>query len=614
MTDTLVWDEAGARYYETGVSKGILWTPKLINHGGVGVPWNGLVAVNIEPQGGEVEAFWFDGVKYMTRILAEDFQATIQAISTPKEFRACEGDREFAPGVMTSFNVRDKFHMAWRTIIGSDTGEETAYKWHIAYNNIVQPSGRSYQTISDSTAMDTRSFTVTATPACNRQSYFWFDSRDYDLSALEAQLLTGVLPMCYELADLVVPYDDSPPLDPDYGCPKYIEDFEEYINGQLVDETKTPVGTDFEVLIHGALNSGLDITELPAEGAFAANDSAASEVGTGSLVDDDDTTYITSADGDLGWTVGLPPLVGYVDGATFELHIRASISGGVNPDDPDNIDADMQVHISSDADGDLTIGGFSDGTDEGMGFALSPVDGTIVDYVVPLYMDAWVDSTIDDVVAALNDGAYLNIVGATNNNPDPTDTPIEVNVYEASVVMLNDTEPSKSLRPDVPGEDGYSFTKINLYDGGTDYMNAAHTAYSDFKITEIVYDAALEGFRASPLVWEGSVTPGETRVEVIDGVLNFNWYYDGAVIENVDIDPDQWYTVQGDWNSDEVRIRLYRQGDPTNPIFDHTRTTTEVPRVSIQIYGSWIADATKAFEYWIDNVWVQVHCNVEAGL
>lgn len=228
----MVWDETGSRYYETGVSKGIYF-----NMSRVGVPWNGLVSVNLDPTGGEHEEFYFDGIKYMDRVLAENFQATIQALNTPKEFEASEGVREFAPGVKTAFNKRDKFNMAWRTEIGSDEGQTIGYKIHVAYNCLVQPASRAYQTISDSVTMDIRSFVVTATPACGRHSYFWFDSREYDLSLLEAQLYAGTLPKCSELGGLVTSLGGGvPPSDDD--CDRMFQDFEIYSPGQVLGESE----------------------------------------------------------------------------------------------------------------------------------------------------------------------------------------------------------------------------------------------------------------------------------------------------------------------------------------------------------------------------------------
>ena len=611
---TLVWDESGTRYFETGVSRGILWTPALLKASLPGVPWNGLVSIALDPQGGEAEHYYFDGVKYMDRVLAEDFQATIQFIQAPNEFRACEGVREYKPGVMTEMNKRDKFHMAWRTEISSDEGQSVAYKWHIAYNNLAHPAGRAYQTIADTTTMDIRNVVITATPACGRHSYFWFDSREYDLTALEAQLNEGTLPMCYELATLVVPVSGGgggETADPDAGCENFLVDFENYIHGQTLTAEDYVEGTTKEAFITGVINNGLDIIELPAVGAFAANDSAASEVGTGDiLADDDDATYITSADGDLGYTVGLPPLVGYVDGAALELHIRMSISGGVNPDDPDNLDADAQVHISTDAGGDDTVGGFSDGADEGMGFALSTVDGTIVDYVVPLYMDSWVDTTLDDVVTALETGAYLNVVAVSNNNSDPADTPIVVNVYEAKIVMLNDTDPDKFLRP----FDSACYVDQFIYDTGTTTLVASSTTTVDFKIKQIPLDVSFDGYQPAITEWGGLLTRDyylEVSVVGTEAKLELRKFPSDTVLADLVLENNVWYTVETYWGWTDAEIKVWKRDDESKTLLLHEThaTTNGDPGCNVRHHPGFAGSSEATFEVDIDNAEMQVHCN-----
>lgn len=601
---TLVWDEAEARYYETGVSKGIFFPID----GSTGVPWNGLVAVNLDPLGGEPESYYYDGLKYMDRVLAEDFQATIQAISTPREFEPCEGVKEVQFGMKTHFNKRSKFNMAWRTEIGNAEGTAVAYKWHIAYNCLVQPASRAYQTISDTTSMDVRSFVITTTPACGRHSYYSFDSRDGDLTDLETQIMSGVLPRCWELKDLVGPIGGGGlPSDSDEGCTNLIEDLEEYNPGQVIDDDKV-VGLT-ETVVYGLINNGLNTIELPAEGAFAANDSAASEVGTHPvLVDDDDATYITSADGDLGYTVGLPPLVGYVTGATFELHIRASITGGVNPDDPDNIDADAQVFITTDATGDLAVGGFSDGVDEGMGFALSSVDGTITDYVVPLSMDAWVDTDLADVVAALEAGAYLNVVAAGNNNFDTTP---ELRVYEASVLMLDSTDSGRFLRTPDPADGSKIYQHV--YSSGTTDQAMPNTAWVDFKIVSVPLDTGADGFTAQILNRSGTADPQPSlfMVEMDGATPVLNWYFGNFTTDVVPVavELNKWYTAREDWGWDSVHGCLYDRDVPSVLLLDETRTVAGPPRAFCNHDASLVGTAEVTFEVMLDNARLQVHCH-----
>ena len=101
-----------------------------------------------------------------------------------------------------------------------------------------------------------------------------------------------------------------------------------------------------------------------------------------------------------------------------------------------------------------------------MGFALTAVDGSIVDYVIPLKMDSWVDTSEHDVVVALEAGAFLNIVGSTNNNEA---TPATVRVYDAGIVMLDDSDPERWFRTRASTENGYIEQIIydTTGDGGT---------------------------------------------------------------------------------------------------------------------------------------------------
>jgi len=590
---TMVWDETGARYFETGVSRGILFPMT-----GPGVPWNGLVSVTVDPVGGEAEPYYFDGVKYMERTLAEEFQATVQALNTPKEFEASEGVRTETFGMKTYFNKRDKFNMAWRTQIGNDLDQNLGYKLHIAYNCMVQPTARAYQTIADTTSLNPRSFVITTTPACGRHSYYTFDSTESDLTDLEALLLGGTLPKCWELTTLVGPPSGGGgeiPSDPDSGCASLTEDFESYFPGQALSESKYSTDHVMQTFITGRVNNGFDTVELPATGAFAANDSAASEVGTGDiLADGDDASYITSADGDLGYTVALPSLVGYVDGAQLELHIRMSVSGDVNEDDPDNIDADAQVHISTDATGDLTVGGFSDGTDAGMGFAVTLVDGTPVDYVVPLDLSAWVDTDMETFVAALAAGAYLNVVAVYNNNFSTTP---EVRVYEAKIVMVDATDRSKSLRAS-GADDSYGQLGLNIYDApdGENYA-ASVTHYVDFKVSEIPDRASADGYEvlvmSLPSIEGGFL--GALKAVYDSGIGDYpivQWFWgdEGTYIWSEEIRTGIWYTIQFDWTWDHYNIKITER-DSGAVLRDIGADQTDTPWTQSTFYAGFFGNS-----------------------
>jgi hypothetical protein len=153
----------------------------------------------------------------------------------------------------------------------------------------------------------------------------------------------------------------------------------------------------------------------------------ATVVGSGDvLADDSDATYVQSDEGDFPYDAGLEVLTGYESGDAITLHIRLSVTGGGLP-----VDARGEVFIATSsgyANSADEIGGFSDGTAFGFGFAIPTVDGTILDIVKPLSMGAWSPSVEADVVAALEAGAFLDFNTIVNSN---WSTPPTIRVYEA---------------------------------------------------------------------------------------------------------------------------------------------------------------------------------------
>lgn len=140
------WDEAGERYFETGIDRGVLYADELS-----GVAWNGLVSVNETSVGGEPTPLYLDGEKYQDVIGNEDFEAELETFSTPKEFEECEGLREIVPGLLATHQKRRSFGLSYRTLIGNDTdGTDHAYKLHLVYNAVAVPTGRVNQTIGES--------------------------------------------------------------------------------------------------------------------------------------------------------------------------------------------------------------------------------------------------------------------------------------------------------------------------------------------------------------------------------------------------------------------------------------------------------------------------------
>lgn len=160
----LAWDKIGEHIYETGVDHGVLY-PSLGTSYGNGVAWNGLTAVNETPSGADANDSYADNIKYLSLRAAEDFGATIEAFTYPKEFEVCDGSAEIAPGVMIGQQSRRSFGFSYRTLMGNDVdGQDYGYKLHLVYGCTASPSERSYGTVNESPEPINFSWEVTTIP------------------------------------------------------------------------------------------------------------------------------------------------------------------------------------------------------------------------------------------------------------------------------------------------------------------------------------------------------------------------------------------------------------------------------------------------------------------
>ena len=161
----ITWDNAGERYYETGVKQGVLYPQSSGGTYPKGVAWNGLTAVTESPSGAEATALYADDIKYLNLYSAEEFGATIEAYTYPAEFEECDGSAEIATGVMIGQQTRKAFGLSYKTTLGNDVdGNNYGYKLHIIYNAMAAPSEKGYASINDSPEAITFSWEVTTTP------------------------------------------------------------------------------------------------------------------------------------------------------------------------------------------------------------------------------------------------------------------------------------------------------------------------------------------------------------------------------------------------------------------------------------------------------------------
>lgn len=162
----LVWDKAGEHFYETGVSKGVLYPyqTKSADYS-KGYAWNGLASVSESPSGAETTATYADNFKYLNLISAEDFGGTIEAYTCPDEFKDCDGSREIAPGVYAGQQNRKTFGLSYQTILGNDTeSNDYGYKLHLVYGALASPSEKQYSSVNDSPEPVSMSWEFSTTP------------------------------------------------------------------------------------------------------------------------------------------------------------------------------------------------------------------------------------------------------------------------------------------------------------------------------------------------------------------------------------------------------------------------------------------------------------------
>ena len=161
----LIFDEVGKRFYETGVSKGVLFVQDELGAYPQGVAWKGLTAVNESPSGAEANDQFADNMKYLSLTGVENFEGTIEAFYSPAEFDVCDGMIEVAAGVNAHQQNRKAFGFAYQSIIGNDIKQnDYGTKLHLWYGCKAAPTERANATVNDSPEPANPSWSITSTP------------------------------------------------------------------------------------------------------------------------------------------------------------------------------------------------------------------------------------------------------------------------------------------------------------------------------------------------------------------------------------------------------------------------------------------------------------------
>ncbi len=190
----LVWDDAGNRFYETGIEAGVLYPIDGSGDYPLGVAWNGLISVTESPSGAEPTALYADNIKYLTLVSAEEFACTIEAYTYPDEFGLCDGSVAPVVGTFLGQQLRTIFGLVFKTKIGNDVaGDALGYKLHLIYGCLASPSEKGFQSVNDSPEAITFSWEVATTPpgitTYIPTAQIIIDSRTADPTKLTALLL-----------------------------------------------------------------------------------------------------------------------------------------------------------------------------------------------------------------------------------------------------------------------------------------------------------------------------------------------------------------------------------------------------------------------------------------
>lgn len=156
---TITWGHPRDRTFESGLDRGVLYPPDAEP-----VPWNGLISV-IEKFNKDRTPIYYDGMKISDEVTVGDFEASMSAVTFPKEFEELESFGELRKGVMFGEQPPQSFGLCYRTLKGDGArGEGSSYKLHILYNLIAIPSDRTYASKSDNPSFVEFEWEISAVP------------------------------------------------------------------------------------------------------------------------------------------------------------------------------------------------------------------------------------------------------------------------------------------------------------------------------------------------------------------------------------------------------------------------------------------------------------------
>lgn len=166
MAILLDWNVSAEKFFESGLDRGVMYARDSNGDYPLGVAWEGLMSVSEKPGGAEPTDLWANNVKYAQLVSAEIFDGSIEAYTFPDAFLPCDGTIESVTGLLVAQQTRTPFGLSYRTWVGNEAaGQTMAYKIHVIYGCLIQPSEVTRATINDSPEAASFSWEFKTTPA-----------------------------------------------------------------------------------------------------------------------------------------------------------------------------------------------------------------------------------------------------------------------------------------------------------------------------------------------------------------------------------------------------------------------------------------------------------------
>lgn len=206
----LLFDQAGKRFYHTGVSALALFVTAGTNDTKPaaatvgtdsraitlnqslyqeGVAWDGITSATNSPSGGDETELWADNIKYGSMRAAEKSGGTIECYQFPLEFAPCNGNI-VKNGVVVGQQSRKKFAFAYKTQVGNDQSGDAGEILHLVWNSSTSPSEHQSSTINDSPDAGTFSFEYSSDSVAYTKSTYASDPDLKPCSTMEINTTT----------------------------------------------------------------------------------------------------------------------------------------------------------------------------------------------------------------------------------------------------------------------------------------------------------------------------------------------------------------------------------------------------------------------------------------